>query len=73
MILEKTITGQKGIDAVIHELTHRGHIVKCMPNHNKGFDIDCCSPTGCKFRVEVKTSSSTGRRSQFNFTMWTRR
>jgi len=29
-----------------------------MPNHNKGFDLDCQSPNGCKFRVEVKTSSS---------------
>ena len=26
--------------------------------HNKGFDVDCQSPKGCKFRVEVKTSSS---------------
>src|SRR5437867_11815437 len=32
--------------------------VTIMPNHNKGFDIDCQSPNGYTFRVEVKTSSS---------------
>lgn len=54
----KTLTGQQGTDAVIKELTNRGHVVKGMPNHNKGFDVDCQSPTKCKFRVEVKTSTS---------------
>jgi hypothetical protein len=54
----KTLTGQKGADAVIVELTKRGYLVKGMPNHNKGFDVDCQSPKGCKFRVEVKTSTS---------------
>jgi hypothetical protein len=54
----KTLTGQQGAEAVIVELTQRGHVVKGMPNHNKGFDVDCQSPKGCKFRVEVKTSSS---------------
>ena len=54
----KTLTGQQGAEAVIAELNKRGHVVKGMPNHNKGFDVDCRSPEGCKFRVEVKTSSS---------------
>jgi hypothetical protein len=54
----KTLTGQKGADAVIVELTKRGYAVRGMPNHNKGFYVDCQSPKGCKFRVEVKTSSS---------------
>lgn len=54
----RTLTGQLGANAVIKELTNRGHVVKGMPNHNKGFDVDCESPRGCKFRVEVKTSSS---------------
>ena len=54
----KTLTGQQGAEAVIREVTKRGHLVKGMPNHNKGFDVDCQSPKGCKFRVEVKTSSS---------------
>jgi hypothetical protein len=54
----KMLTGQQGAETVIAELTNRRHVVKGMPNHNKGFDIDCQSPNGCKFRVEVKTSSS---------------
>ena len=54
----KTLTGQQGAEAVIGELTERGYVVKGMPNHNKGFDVDCQSPNGNKFRVEVKTSSS---------------
>ena len=54
----KTLSGQKGAEAVIVELTKRGYVVRGMPNHNKGFDVDCQSPMGCKFRVEVKTSSS---------------
>lgn len=54
----RTLTGQQGAEAVIGELASRGHVVKGMPNHNKGFDVDCQSPKGCKFRVEVKTSSS---------------
>ena len=58
MSREKTVTGQKGAEAVILELTKRGYVVWGMPNHNKGFDVDCQSPKGCKFRVEVKTSSS---------------
>ena len=55
----KTLTGQKGAEAVIVELTKRGYAVRGMPNHNKGFDVDCQSPKGCKFRVEVKTSKNT--------------
>ncbi|MGH9970992.1 MAG: hypothetical protein ACREBG_24815 [Pyrinomonadaceae bacterium] len=54
----RTLTGQQGAEAVIVQLTNRGHVVKGMPNHNKGFDVDCQSPNGCQFRVEVKTSSS---------------
>ena len=54
----RTLTGQQGADAVIAELTKRRHVVKGMPNHNKGFDIACQSPNGCQFRIEVKTSSS---------------
>ena len=54
----KTLTGQIGAEAAILEPTKRGYVVSDMPNHNKGFDVDCQSPKGCKFRVEVKTSSS---------------
>ncbi len=54
----RTLTGRQGAEAVIAELTNRRHVVKGMPNHNKGFDIDCQSPNGCEFRVEVKTSTS---------------
>ena len=54
----KTLTGQEGAEAVVVELTKRGYVVRGMPNYNKGFDVDCQSPKGCKFRVEVKTSSS---------------
>lgn len=56
----RTLTGQQGAEAVIVELTNRRHAVKGMANQNKGFDIDRQSPNGCKFRVEVKTSSSKG-------------
>ncbi len=56
----RTLTGQRGAEAVITQLANRGHVVNGMPNHNKGFDVDCQSPSGCKFRVEVKTSSSNG-------------
>lgn len=54
------MTGQTGAEAVLKELASRGHVVRGMPNHNKGFDVDCESPKGCKFLVEVKTSSSKG-------------
>ena len=54
----KTLTSQQGAEAVIKELTSRNYVVKGMPNHNKGCDVDCQSPKGCNFRVGVKTSSS---------------
>lgn len=49
-----TLTGQHGVEAVIVEPTNRRPAAKGMPNYNKGFDLDCQSPNGCKFRVEVK-------------------
>ena len=65
----RTLTGQQGAEAVIRKLTKRGYVVKGMANHNKGFDVDCQSPNGCKFRVEVKTSSSEKTQIPINFIM----
>lgn len=56
----KKETGEAGVQATVVELTNRGYVVKAMPNHNRGFDIDCESPMGRKFKVEVKTSKSKG-------------
>ena len=65
----KTLTGQQGAEAVLGELTNRGDVVKGMPNHNKGFDVDCQSPDGCKFRVEVRLRVRRTHKYQSNFIM----
>jgi hypothetical protein len=55
-----TETGSRGSELVCKELDSRGYKTVAMPNHNPGFDIDCKSPSGGSFEVEVKCSTSIG-------------
>jgi antitoxin ParD1/3/4 len=51
-------TGDMGEEATAQELTQRGYLTQLMPRNNPGFDIACVSPSGNRFRVEVKTTKT---------------
>lgn len=51
-------TGDRGEEATALQLMQRGYSATPMPRNNRGFDIDCVSPNGDKFRVEVKTTKT---------------
>jgi hypothetical protein len=58
--MSRSETGQRGAQLVADELTARDYRTLIMPPNNRGFDIQCVSPKGESFRVEVKCSSSIG-------------
>ena len=53
-------TGIRGVQLVADELILQGYNTELMSPYNRGFDIRCGSPTGRRFRVEVKCSTSIG-------------
>ncbi len=58
--MSRSLTGERGAQIVSNELASRGYRSIIMPPNNRGFDIQCVSPNGESFRVEVKCSSSIG-------------
>ena len=58
--MSRSLTGERGVQHVSDELVARGYRSVIMPPNNRGFDIQCISPNGESFRVEVKCSSSIG-------------
>src|SRR6266478_1216740 len=53
-------TGLTGAELVSKELVSRGYGTVVMPPYNRGFDLNCRSPQGISFKVEVKCSTSVG-------------
>jgi len=58
--MSRSATGERGAQLVSDELVARKYRTVIMPTNNRGFDIQCVSPKGESFKVEVKCSSSVG-------------
>ena len=58
--MSRSATGERGAQLVSDELVVRKYRAVIMPPNNRGFDIQCVSPKGASFKVEVKCSSSVG-------------
>jgi hypothetical protein len=56
----KVGTGRTGEYLTFRELKWRKYEAEIMPSGNKGYDIQCHSPSGVPFVVEAKTASSNG-------------
>jgi hypothetical protein len=58
MVRRKIDTGDAGELFTAGHLRDRKYSVTLMPRNNKRYDLNCVSPVGSVFMVEVKTSSS---------------